>query len=236
VTGLDHTSIIRTLCDQFGLGDPPTPRARMAARLAGALKPTADGVRTAPEDVLALAEKVAAERRGAARDLGKSARIRAWYAQRVVDDFEGDSLNNAVFATSALAWQGRLRANAYPLREIVAVDADAEDALHAAGIRDTGTLLTALASEADIARVAALAGQAPTQAQHWADQAGLLQVSGILGDDAHLLAVAGFPTRQHLAASAPADVHARMLATAAGLGIDDYTLDPQVVAAWVAAA
>lgn len=236
VTGLDHTSIIRTLCDQFGLGEPPTPRARMAASLAGLLTPSADAAREPPEDVRALAAEVAAERRNAVRDLGKSARIRAWYAQRTRDDFDGDSLNNAIFATSALAWQGRLRAAAYPLREIVGLDAAAEDALHATGIRDTGALLTALAGEADIARVASLAGQTPAQAQRWADQAGLLRVSGVLGDDAHLLAAAGIATRERLAASAPADVHARMLATAAGLGIEDYALDPQVVAGWVAAA
>jgi phospholipase C len=235
-TGLDHTSIIRTLCDQFELGEPPTLRAKTAASLAKLVTSSADTAREPPEDVCALAAEVAAERRHAIRDLGKSARMRAWYAQRTQDAFDGDSLNNAIFATSTLAWQGRLRAAAYPLREIVSLDAAVEDALHAAGIRDTGALLTALGGAADIAKIASLVGQTPAQAQCWADQAGLLRVCGVLGDDAHLLAGAGITTREKLATSAPADLHGRMLATAASFGIKDYTLDPQVVAGWIAAA
>ncbi len=237
VTGLDHTSIIRTLCDQFGLGEPPTPRARMAASLAGLVTQAAGTARNPPEEVCTLAAEVAAERRNATRDLGKSARIRAWHAQRTQDVFDGDSLNNAIFATSTLAWHGRLRAEAYPLREIVGLDAAAEDSLHAAGIRDTGTLLAALGgASVDIAKIASLAGRTPAQAQRWAEQAGLLRVSGVLGDDAHLLAAAGVATREQLAASAPADLHARLLAVAASFGIEDYTLDPQVVAMWIRAA
>lgn len=236
VTGVDHTSIIRTLCDQFGLGEPPTPRARMAASLAGLVRSSADTALEPPEDVLEFAAQAADDRRNAGRDLGKSARMRAWYSQRTQDAFDGHSLNNAIFATSLLAWQGRLRASAYPLREIVALDAAAETALHAAGIRDTGALLTALGSESDVARIAALVGQPPAQAQWWVQQAGLLRVPGVLGNDAHLLAESGIDTRAQLAASTPADLHARLLATAARLGIQNYMLDPQVVAEWIAAA
>ena len=83
---------------------------------------------------MAAAAQSIEEKISAPRDLGKSARIRAWFGQRKEDGFPGNHLNNAVFATFALSWFGRLRASSYALREIVDLDLDAERALHAIGI------------------------------------------------------------------------------------------------------
>lgn len=236
VTQLDHTSIIKTLCAQFGLGTPPTPRAVSVPTLAGLIKPAADAAHEPLHELMAIAAAETSARRSTPRDLGTSARIRAWYGQRKEDGFPGNQLNNAVFATSALAWNGRLRATSYPLREIVDLDADSEDALHAADIRDTGALLAAIAAADGAAHVAALTGQAPSRIQHWAEQAGLLRLSGILGDDAHLIATAGIRTREQLARIAPAELHARMLGAAQDLQLADFSLEPEVTTGWVASA
>jgi phospholipase C len=236
VTQLDHTSIIKTLCAQFGLGAPPTPRAASVPTLAGLIKPTSDSAHAPLHDLMAAAATEASNRRNAPRDLGTSARIRAWYGQRKEDGFPGNQLNNAVFATSAIAWNGRLRATSYPLREIVDLSADAEDALHAADIRDTGALLAAITATRGTEHVAALTGQAPSRVQHWAEQAELLRVPGILGDDAHLLAAAGIHNREQLAKVAPEDLHERMLSVAKNLSLDGFFIEPKVMAAWVEAA
>lgn len=236
VTALDHTSIIKTLCSQFALAAPPTPRAAAAPSLAGLIKATSDDAQEPLHELMDEVALAIAPQRNAARDLGKSARIRAWFGQRKEDGFPGNHLNNAVFATHALAWYGRQRATRYALREIVDIDADSADALHAQDIRDTSELLAALTAAQGIARLTTLTRQPPDRLQHWADQAGLLRVPGILGDDAHLLAAAGIRTREQLACIAPAELHARVLGAANELGLRDFELDPQVTAQWVAAA
>lgn len=236
VTRLDHTSIIKTLCAQFGLGAPPTPRAASVPTLAGLIKPAAENAHEPLQELLDSAADTASSRRSALRDLGASARIRAWFAQRKEDGFPGDSLNNAVFATHALAWHGRLRASNYALREIVNMDAAAENALHAIDIRDTAMLLATLATAEGRAHVAAATQQDADSVQHWAEQAELLRVPGILGDDAHLLAAAGIRAREQLACIAPADLQECVLVAARELQVDGFELDPEVAAQWVTAA
>jgi len=236
MTQLDHTSIIKTLCLQFGLAAPPTPRAAAAPTLAGAVKAPTDAAHEPARDVLAAAALAAAERRAAVRDIGKSARIRAWFGQRVEDGFPGDHLNNAVFATFALGWHGRLRATSYPLREIVDLDADAENALHTIDVRDTGGLLAVLNTPDGLSLLNSVTNNDALRIRDWADQAELLRVPGIVGDDAYLLVAAGVRSRADLAQQAGADLHARVTEVAAKLGVVDFQLDAEVTKRWVAAA
>jgi phospholipase C len=236
VTQLDHTSIVRTLCQQFGLGAPPTPRAATAATLSGLVLRQAEATPEPPKEVMEAASEARAVRRAAPRDPGKTARIRTWFRRRKIDGFPGDHLNNAVFAMFAASWHGRLRSSSYPLREIVDLDADAADRLLAIGIRDTRSLLAAIRAPGGVAKVAAAAGEDALQVLSWEAQADLMRVPGITGDDAYLLVGVGVRSPAELASRGASGLRSRVLKLAARIELDDYRLPLKVVAEWASAA
>lgn len=233
VTPLDHTSIIKSLCQQFGLGVAPTPRAASAPTLAGLIRTGMADVHEPDAVVMAAAAASIAERVSAPRDLGKTARVRSWFGLRQEDGFPGDHLNNAVFATFALAWFGRLRAKSYPLREIVDLDAAAEQALRGIAIPNTLALLNTFREANGVERLGAATKKDPDTLRRWARQADLLEVPGIRGDDAYLLVEAGVQGAADLAGRNARDLHASLVQTAARLGVADFALDNKVVEQWL---
>ncbi len=233
VTQLDHTSIIKSLCAQFGLGAAPTPRATSVPTLAGLIRSTTDELHEPERSVMAAAAQSIEEKISAPRDLGKSARIRGWFDQRKEDGFPGNHLNNAIFATFALSWFGRLRASSYALREIVDLDSDAERALHAIGIRDTSALLHAFREPDGPELLGSITKKDSSCVRQWAQQAELMQRPGIGGDDAFLLVAAGVITAADLAGQNAADLHAKLDEAAAKLGIADFKQDLKVTEQWV---
>lgn len=232
VTPLDHTSIIRSLCLQFGLGAPPTPRAASAPTLAGLIKAAADDPHEPDAAVMAAGAASIAGKASAPRDPGKTTRIRNWFGQRKQDDFAGDHLNNAVFATFALGWFGRLRATSYPLREIVDLDADAEQALRGIEVTNTRTLLDVARQPGGLERLVAATAADSGSVQRWVQQSELLQRPGIGGDDAFLLVAAGVNSTDDLARRNAKELHGSLIEAAARLGIADFTLDIKVVEQW----
>ena len=234
VTRLDHTSIIRSLCQRFGLGTPPTPRAASVPTLAGLIRATAAAPHVPERSVIAAAERSMAEKLSLPRDPGKAARIRDWFARRERDDFPGDHLNNAIFATYALSWHGRERARSYPLREIVDLDGDDAVALNAIDIRDTATLLEACREPGGPARLAGIAQREESRVLRWAQQAELMQKPGIVGDDAFLLMTAGVTGIADLKLRDASELQAKLVSAAAALGIVDFAQDPAVTRKWIA--
>ncbi|MDN5882402.1 MAG: DUF4332 domain-containing protein, partial [Nitrosospira sp.] len=166
----------------------------------------------------------------------KSARIRGWFGQRKEDGFPGNHLNNAIFATFALSWFGRLRASSYALREIVDLDSDAERALHAIGIRDTSALLNAFREPDGPELLGSVTQKDSSCVGQWAQQAELMQRPGIGGDDAFLLVAAGVKTAADLAGRNATDLHAKLDEVAAKLGIADFKQDLKVTGQWVRSA
>ena len=234
VTRLDHTSIIRSLCQRFGLGTPPTPRAASVPTLAGLIRATAAAPHVPERSVIAAAERSMAEKLSLPRDPGKAARIRDWFARRERDDFPGDHLNNAIFATYALSWHGRERAGSYPLREIVDLDGDDAVALNAIDIRDTATLLEACREPGGPARLAGIAQREESRVLRWAQQAELMQKPGIVGDDAFLLMTAGVTGIADLKLRDASELQAKLVSAAAALGIVDFAQNPAVTRKWIA--
>jgi phospholipase C len=234
VTALDHTSIIKTLCQQFGLASPPTPRAASVPTLAGLIRPASSEPHEPDAAVMAAAAASMAARAAAPRDLGKTARIRNWFGQRKQDGFVGDHLNNAVFATFALGWHGRGRATNYPLREIVDLDASAAHALHAIDVGDTAALLDASRQPGGFERLSLATATDSEAVRRWAQQAELMQRPGIRGDDAFLLVSAGVTGVYDLTGRRADELHSRLLQTASRLGIADYLLDLDVIKQWQA--
>jgi phospholipase C len=235
VTGLDHTSIIATLCQQFELGQPPTPRAAKAATLAGLVPPVGADEAAVEQDVLAAGAAADAAQYRGPKELGRSLRIRDWFRQRQVDSFEGDSLNNAVFATFALSWFAELRRASYPLRELVDLEAKAEEALGSIGVHDTHQLGAALAADGGVERIAEHVGADPARVLRWAQQAELLRIPGICGDDAYLLVAAGTTSIRELAQASPGMLQREIEARMQNLGIN-YKIEHEEVDRWIDAA
>ena len=235
VTGLDHTSIIATLCQQYGLGRPPTPRAAAAATLTGLIAPIGTEQREIAWDVVVAGAAAETKHYRAPRELGKSLRIRNWFRQRKVDGFDGHSLNNSVFAMHALSWFGKLRREVHPVGEIVDLDAAALKALHDIGVHDTQQLGAALKADGGVDRIADHVGVDPVRALRWAQQVELLRVPGISGDDAYLLVAAGIKSIRELAKASCGELQHEIEAHMKHFGINEK-LEHDEIDRWIDAA
>lgn len=160
-----------------------TPRAATSATLAGAVGAKTEDTHEPVWEVLAAGAAADTELGRAPRDLGKAARIRNWFRSRKIDGFPGDHLNNAIFATFACSWFGRARQSAYSLHEVFDLDRNLHDALDDLGVRNTHDLRVAVANPGGLRRVADHVGVDPMQVLRWEQQADLLRVSGVIGED-----------------------------------------------------
>jgi len=236
-TQLDHTSIIRTLCEQFDLGPAPTPRAAAAATLRGALRAQGDGEPREPAwDVLMKGAAVVDARTNARRELGRDLWIRNWFGTREVDHFDGDSINNAIVATFAIEWYGRTRWSSYALDEILDMEPGHRQALAAVGVESTRALLDALAEDPVVVRFADYLGVEQGRLLRWRSVAELLRVQGLLGDDAQLLSLAGVESREQLARACVDELHAQLTTALDELGLSPGLVWPELVKQWIAAA
>lgn len=224
-TGLDHTSIIATLCAQFTLGTPPTPRAATAATLAGLpLPPSLEGAeRHVSTEVMAAGAAAAAAQLNVSRQLGTELRVRNGYQQlkEQSNTFEGSRLGVSVLAMSGLAFFKKLRRAVHPVGVIFDLDQKSTAALDAIGVRDTRELRVAIMADGGVDRIAKHVGVDPKLVIRWGQQANLLRVPGVSEDDAHVLVEAGFNGVSELAKANADSLCHKLASVLKQLGVDE---------------
>lgn len=99
----------------------------------------------------------------------------------------------------------------YPIRTVEGIGPKFEARLNAAGIQTTEDLLTAARTPAKRAALADSADVRPDLVLTWSNRADLMRISGVGGQFAELLNVAGVDTVRELARRNADNLHARLV-------------------------